>query len=249
MYSITIRFYEELNFFLPYCQKKKDIEISFQGKRSVKDLIESLGIPHVEVDLILVNSESVDFQYLVKDGDLISVYPVFEKFDIRNITKLRSTPLRRVSFVLDVHLAKLARKLRLLGFDVDYSSHRDDEELAVISQKENRILLTRDKQLLMRRIIERGLYVRNQDPEEQVVEIIKRLDLKNECKPFTRCMKCNGIIKFFDYKKHENIIKETIPSGVKSWCNEYYQCETCNHIYWKGSHYDKLMKKIGLYLS
>ena len=82
MYNIIIRFYEELNDFLPEDRRKRDIDFSFQGKRSVKDLIESFGVPHVEVDLILVNGKSVDFSYIVNDGDRISVYPVFETISI-----------------------------------------------------------------------------------------------------------------------------------------------------------------------
>ena len=121
MYRVTIRFYEELNDFLEPSRRKSDIEIVFPERRSVKDLIESFGVPHVEVDLILVNGESVDFSRIVADGDRISVYPVFETLDIGPVTRLRPDPLREPRFVLDVHLRKLARRLRLLGFDVDFS--------------------------------------------------------------------------------------------------------------------------------
>ncbi|HON80431.1 MAG TPA: Mut7-C RNAse domain-containing protein, partial [Spirochaetota bacterium] len=147
MYRVTIRFYEELNDFLPRQDRKRDIEVSFNGRRSIKDFIESMGVPHVEVDLILVHGISVDFNYLIQDGDRISVYPVFERLSIEGVTRLRPAPLRLTRFVLDVHLRKLARRLRLLGFDTDYDEHRDDPELAELSAKENRILLTRDRGL------------------------------------------------------------------------------------------------------
>jgi len=241
MYRITIRFYEELNDFLSRERRKRDIDCTFNGRRSVKDLIESFLVPHVEVDLILVNGESVDFNYIVRDGDRISVYPVFESFDIGRTTMLRPKPLREIKFVLDVHLRKLARRLRLLGFDVNYAEHRDDPELAHISQSEGRVLLTRDRQLLMHRIVDRGLYVRNTDPEKQVLEVLERLDLWEGIRPFSRCIKCNGSVESLDYEGAGEDIILKIPPGVREWCTEYYRCASCGQIYWKGSHYDKLL--------
>jgi len=116
----SIRFYEELNDFLPLERRKVDFSHEFQRRASIKDLIEALGVPHTEVDLILVNGASVDFSYIVRDGDRISVYPMFEAFDIQTVSRVRPQPLRVIRFVLDVHLGKLARYLRLLGFDTLY---------------------------------------------------------------------------------------------------------------------------------
>jgi len=243
MYRVTIRFYEELNDFLPSQNRKKDIDFEFKGRRSVKDLIESFGVPHVEVDLILINGESAGFSRIVADGDRISVYPVFETLDIGPVTRLRPDPLRDPRFVLDVHLRKLARHLRLMGFDVDYRPDRDDDALADIAEREGRILLSRDRQLMMRRKVSRGLYVRNTDPELQVAEVLERLDLKKLCRPFTRCVECNGLIGPVDPGPAG--IEDLIPPGVRSWCREYYQCRGCGRIYWKGSHYEKLMKRVG----
>ncbi|MBP7738436.1 MAG: Mut7-C ubiquitin/RNAse domain-containing protein [Spirochaetes bacterium] len=242
MYRVTIRFYEELNDFIPPVSRKKDIEFEFKGRRSVKDLIESFGVPHVEVDLILVNGESVTFSRIVEDGDRISVYPVFERLDIGNVTRLRPDPLRDPRFVLDVHLRKLARRLRLMGFDVDYHPDRDDDALAGIADRDGRILLSRDRQLMMRKIVSRGLYVRNTDPELQIVEVLERLDLRRLCRPFTRCIECNGLIGPLDPGPAG--VMELIPPGVRSWCREYYRCGGCGKIYWKGSHFEKLMKRV-----
>lgn len=241
MYRVTIRFYEELNDFLPVQQRKRDIEISFSGKRSIKDFIESMGVPHVEVDLILVHGVSVDFNYLIQDGDRISVYPVFERFPIEGASRLRPEPLRQTRFVLDVHLRKLARRLRLLGFDTDYEEHRDDPELADISAQENRILLTRDRGLLKRKKVTRGLIIRNTDPEKQVIEVLQRLYLRNSIQPFTRCITCNGIIAAVDMESETfTSVRDTIPPGVLAWCREYYICASCGKVYWKGSHYDRM---------
>jgi len=243
MYRVTIRFYEELNDFLPPQRRKRDIEVTFPGRRSVKDLIESFCVPHVEVDLVLVNGASVDFSYIVADGDRISVYPVFESFDIAGLTRLRPRPLRETRFVLDVHLAKLARRLRLLGFDVDYAPGRHDAELAAIAASEGRVLLSRDRQLMMRRIVARGLYVRSTDPEQQVREVLDRLDLWGSCRPFTRCIECNGGIAAMDENEAE-AAGDDIPRGVREWCREYYRCLGCGRIYWKGSHYEKLTRRV-----
>lgn len=242
MYRVTIRFYEELNDFLPAADRKKDIDFEFRGRRSVKDLIESFGVPHVEVDLILVNGESVGFSRIVADGDRISVYPVFESLDVGPVTRLRPEALRDPRFVLDVHLRKLARHLRLMGFDVDYRPDRDDDALADIAERDGRILLSRDRQLMMRRKVSRGLYVRNTDPDLQVDEVLERLDLRKLCRPFTRCIECNGLIGPVDPGPAG--IEDLIPPGVRSWCAEYYRCRGCGRIYWKGSHYEKLMKRV-----
>lgn len=242
MYRVTIRFYEELNDFLPAADRKKDIDFEFRGRRSVKDLIESFGVPHVEVDLILVNGESVGFSRIVADGDRISVYPVFESLDVGPVTRLRPEALRDPRFVLDVHLRKLARHLRLMGFDVDYRPDRDDDALADIAERDGRILLSRDRQLMMCRKVSRGLYVRNTDPDLQVDEVLERLDLRKLCRPFTRCIECNGLIGPVDPGPAG--IEDLIPPGVRSWCAEYYRCRGCGRIYWKGSHYEKLMKRV-----
>ena len=147
-HKIYIRFYEELNDFLPEERKKKRFEHQFIDRTSVKDLIESLGVPHTEVDLILVNGKSVNFKYLINDSDDISVYPVFESLDISEVQHLRPKPLREPKFICDVHLGKLARYLRMMGFDVFYKNNFDDEEIVRISLKERRAILTKTEEYL-----------------------------------------------------------------------------------------------------
>lgn len=245
MYNIKVRYYEELNDFLPQGNRNQDFPFSFTGRRSIKDLIESMGVPHVEVDFILANGKPVDFNYIVKDGDRISVYPVFESIDISGATRLRPSPLRDTKFILDVHLRKLARRMRLLGFDTDYDEHHDDALLAEISDREKRILLTCDRRLLMRKIVTRGIIIRSRDPEEQIIEVIERLQLRNLISPFTRCIECNGLIAgvISPFPEFESL-KNRIPSGVLEWCTEFYHCPSCGRIYWRGSHYDRLKERV-----
>lgn len=244
MVQVTLRFYEELSDFLPTEKKKQDFSVAFPLARSVKDLIESLGVPHVEVDLILVNGKTKTFDYLVADGDRISVYPIFERLDITSATKLRPEPLRRSRFIIDVHLKTLAKRLRLLGFDSLYDQKFDDIELARISENQRRILLTRDRQLLMRKNVSRGLFIRNTKPALQLIEVAERLDLTAQLKPFTRCTECNGEI----HPVSLDSVVDLLPRGVQSWCREFHRCGNCGKVYWKGSHYVTLTNYVESFL-
>lgn len=238
--QINIRFYEELNDFLSPEQRKTVFNHELKKERSVKDLIESIGVPHTEIDLIIANGESVDFNYQVQGGDRISVYPVFESLDISPLRHCQPKPLRNTRFILDVHLGRLAAYLRMLGFDTLYRNDYDDPDLADISASEHRILLTCDRKLLMRKQITHGYFVRARLPQQQLLEILSRFDLYNNQKPFTRCMHCNG--KTQPVNKQE--IESQLLPKTKKYYNEFFQCEACNKIYWKGSHYLKMQAMI-----
>ena len=234
--EISIRFYEELNDFLPEKWRKKTFSYSYNQVGSIKDLVESLGVPHTEIDLILVNGQSVDFNYQVQNYDQVSVYPVFEALDITPIIKLRPEPLRTTRFVLDTHLGRLAAYLRMLGFDTLYKNDYDDATLAEISSNEQRILLTCDIQLLMRKLITHGYFVRERQPKKQLLEVIERFDLKNNLHPFTRCLHCNGHVEQVEKKT----IEQHLLPRTKEYYNEFWQCDHCRKIYWKGSHYQRM---------
>ncbi|HLO83717.1 MAG TPA: Mut7-C RNAse domain-containing protein [Nostocaceae cyanobacterium] len=231
-------FYAELNDFLP--RKKRQVKIThhFEETNSIKDLIESLGVPHTEVDCIEVNGEYVNFSYLIQDGDNINVYPI--SAGIKASISVRPESLSVVRFVLDIHLGKLATSLRLLGFDTLYRNDYADEELAQISASETRILLTRDKGLLMRSLVTHGYYVRNTQPEQQIIEVLRRFDLFKLVVPFKRCLRCNGLLK---YVSKQSIIDQ-LPESVHSQIDEFRRCEDCTQIYWKGSHYERLQNFI-----
>lgn len=238
MADLYLRFYEELNDFLPSSKYKREYKITCNFKRSVKDLIESEGVPHAEVDLILVNGAAVDFDHIVEDGDKISIYPVFESFDISDVTKLEDRPLRRPTFILDVHLGKLAKYLRLFGFDTVYSNDYDDEEIALWAAVENRIILTRDIGLLKRSQVDKGYWLRHQKSQKQLEEVFNRFQLYNLCRPFSLCMICNGKITAVS---KEEIADELLPE-TKDTFDEFFKCHHCQKIYWKGSHYEKMIE-------
>ncbi|MCK5201220.1 MAG: Mut7-C ubiquitin/RNAse domain-containing protein, partial [Spirochaetales bacterium] len=226
---VTIRFYEELNDFLEKSKWKVDYAVKTGQGQTVKDLIESENVPHTEVDLILVNSISVDFSYQLKENDRISVFPVFESIDIKNATRLRPLPLRNTQFILDVHLGKLARYLRIGGFDTLYSNSYEDSEIAEIADSEARIVLTRDKGLLKRSIIKRGYWIRSQKAVLQYQEVLKRFDLTGSISMFSRCPSCNGDLK----KTEKKDILERLPENTAKYFNDFKICNDCGKIYWK----------------
>lgn len=231
------RFYAELNEFLPQNRKYKSFSVSFKGRQSVKHLIESSGIPHTEVDLVLVNGQSVDFSYLVRQHDRISVYPVFESLDITPLLRLRPKPLRVPCFVLDGHLGRLAAYLRMLGFDALYRGDFDDEELAEISAGQSRILLTRDRGLLKRRLVTRGFCLRTKEPRQQLLDVVQRFDLLAQINPFTRCISCNGILQEVDKSE----ILEQLQQKTRKYFDHFSRCQECGKIYWKGSHHERML--------
>lgn len=232
MARAVFRFYEELNDFLAPEQRKVAFEHVFSRRTSVKDMIEALGVPHPEVELILVNGASAGFGHIVRDGDRIAVYPVFESFDIAEHLCVREQPLRAVRFVLDTHLGTLARYLRLCGFDTLYRNDYRDDELAEISAAQHRTLLTRDRFLLKRRIVTHGYCVRCDHPPHQLTEIVHRFQLRNAIRPFTRCARCNGEL--------HDVNKDTIAHRLEPLTRRYYDtfrmCSDCGRIYWRGSH-------------
>lgn len=238
MINLLLRFYEELNDFLPLEKRKMSFNYAVAPHTAIKDVIESVGVPHTEIDLILVNQQSVDFTYQVKEGDYISVYPVFEAIDIKEIVHLHPEPLRNTQFILDVHLGKLARYLRLLGYDVAYSTHLSDSEIIERSQKEKRIILTRDVGLLKNKSVTHGYWIRHIEINKQVTEVLERFDLFRQCKPFTRCMECNGILDNVDKK---DIVPDLSERILKSY-QDFKRCNQCKKIYWQGTHYNKLKK-------
>jgi len=240
MHKVYLRFYEELNDFLPKEKRKIRFEHNYIDRTSVKDMIESLGVPHTEIDLILVNGKSVNFNYLINDGDDISVYPVFESLDISGVQHLRPKPLRSPKFIADVHLGRLTRYLRMTGFDVLYKNNFSDEEIIRISLNEKRAILTRDRGILKRTEVTHGYWLRSTKVKEQLIEVIKRFDLKNEIKEFTRCIECNTKLKKISKSK---IINE-LPPKVAHWHNEFFICPSCRKVYWKGSHYQKMLRLI-----
>ena len=232
------RFYEELNDFLPPERRRVAFDYSVAGTRSVKDAIESIGVPHTEVDLVLVDGESVGFGRVLRGGERVAVYPVFERLDIAPLQHLRPRPLREPRFVLDCHLGKLARHLRLAGFDCLYRNDYRDSEIVNAAIAERRIVLTRDVGLLKQRLVARGYFVRATGSEEQLREVIRALQLEAGLRPFARCRECNAELR--DVPKAE--VSARLPEKVRAAYQRFRSCPGCGRLYWEGTHFERLRR-------
>ncbi len=233
---VELRFYEELNDFLPAARRKRAFALEVDRARSVKDAIEAAGVPHTEVDLVLVDGRSVDFAHVLRGGERVAVYPMFERLDIAPLARLRARPLRDPSFVADTHLGKLARHLRMAGFDTLYHADWGDERLIEIAARERRTILTRDKGLLRRRQVERGCFVRAVASEAQLAEVVHALQLESALRPFTRCRECNEPLE----EVARDAVLDRLPGKVRDLYARFKRCAACGRVYWEGSHYQRM---------
>jgi uncharacterized protein len=236
MTGLTFRFYGHLNQFLPVHLRQCSFDYRVKDHPSIKNVIETLGVPHTEVDLILAGGESVNGSHRVRAGERIAVYPVFSSFEISAETKVRPAPLPDSRFVVDNHLGKLAHLLRMTGFDALYDPHADDQELAYISAGQQRILLTHDRTLLHRKNVVYAYHVWSQKPEEQLIEVLRRYQLYGQVRLFERCIICNSLL----VPAEKESIRLLVPPRIYEACATFKVCQTCERVYWQGSHYENM---------
>jgi uncharacterized protein with PIN domain/sulfur carrier protein ThiS len=237
-FTVRLTVYGDLDFFLPSTKRGGAVERQLSEKTSVKDVIESCGIPHPEIDVILVNGKAVDFAYALTADAEIELYPPgiesaqFQEkhLQVDTITK----------FVADGHLGKLVRDLRLLGIDVAYDPAAEDRQLVTIASRENRALLTRDRRLLMHAAVKHGYYPRSQNPLRQTIEVLRRFDLGSALSAFSRCLRCGALLERAEKKK---VIGQLEPL-TKIYYDEFRRCTGCRQVYWSGSHFAKLQKRL-----
>ena len=238
--GVSIRFYAELNDFLSPAYRQVRFMPPIAERATVKHLIESLGVPHPEVDLVLVNDQPVGFSHVVQIGDRISVFPRFRRLDLGPWALSRQLAVTEPRFALDAHLGKLATYLRILGFDTYYRNDVDDETLAEVAAAEGRFLLTRDRALLMRRTVEAGMYVRDDDPERQAVEVIRRFGLLPLIVPFRRCLHCNRLLE----PVSKQAIEHRLLPKTRRYHHEFRLCPGCDQVFWRGSHWEHMQALI-----
>jgi uncharacterized protein with PIN domain len=231
------RFYADLNDFLPREKQGVPFLFPFKGRPAVKDTLEALGVPHPEVDLILANAAVVTFAYHLMHGDEISVYPMFRQIDLSPLSRLRSGPPPQ-RFVLDTHLGRLAAYLRMCGFDTRYRNDFDDRTLADISSREGRVLLTRDRGLLKRRVVVFGYCLRSTNPRMQLIEVLRRYRLFTALIPFRRCMRCNGLLTAATPAQ----VAARVPPRTRAHFTRFRLCDSCGQVYWRGAHYDRMQR-------
>jgi len=237
-FKIRLSFHGDLSVFLRSKAGDAVIERPLAEKTSVKDVIESCGVPHPEVDLILVNEQVVGFDHTMANSAKVAVFPVENRGTFHTEQRLQTISISR--FVADGHLGALTRNLRLLGFDVAYDQNADDRQLLEVMARENRALLTRDRRLLMHAIVQHGCYPRSQNADEQTIEVVRRFDLSELIAPFTRCLRCNAPL---EQAAKTNIIDKLEPL-TKVYYHQFRRCSGCKQIYWSGSHFPKLQKRI-----
>lgn len=238
--QLSLRFYGSLNDFLLPRQQQQAFAYYLTMPATVKAVVEAVGVPHPEVDLILVNGESVNFDHWVKAGDYVSVYPQFYAIDTAAVSAVRPHAPAQVRFVVDVHLGKLATYLRLLGLDTLYQNNWDDPLLAQLAHAQQRWLLTQDRGLLKRSLVVYGYCVRSHVPQQQLKEIVERFNLRAQIAPLQRCPRCNGEITQVETGQ----IAERLPAQTQLEYDQFFQCLSCWKIYWKGAHYQRIQQLI-----
>lgn len=217
-----------LNDFLPRDQRDQLIHVQFRERQSVKHLAESLGVPHPEIGRVQVNGQEEPLNVITKDQDRVEIYPIPDGYP------------GEPRFILDIHLGRLTAYLRMLGFDCLYKTDYEDAQLAAIAAEEQRILLTRDRRLLMRKSVTDGYCLRSLDSLAQLTEVVRRFDLVNRAIPFHRCLRCNHLLE----PVSKEAILDRLEPLTKKYFDEFRICPACGQIYWKGSHYDKMEKLI-----
>ncbi|HJV61125.1 MAG TPA: Mut7-C RNAse domain-containing protein [Albitalea sp.] len=231
-----LRFYEELNDFLAPHRRKREFELRCAENATVKNAIESVGVPHTEVELILADGEPVGFDHRVHPGERISVYPMFEAFDVSPLLRLRPQPLRDPRFIADAQLGGLARWLRMLGFDTAFDNQAGDADIRARAAAESRTILTRDRQLLICRDVTHGCYVHALQPAQQVREVVQRLQLASQARPFTRCLRCNEALQPVE----KAAVLAQLPPRVARGHERFMQCPRCRRVYWQGDHHRRM---------
>jgi hypothetical protein len=245
MVTATFRFYEELNDFLVPDRRKQEFTCPCARAATTKHMIEALGVPHTEVELILVNGESADFNRILRDGDRVAVYPRFEAMDVTPLLLVREYPLRETRFVADSHLGGLAHMLRMMGFDTLYDNQFHDDYIVAIAEQDGRIVLTRDRELLKRRTITHGCYLHALKTEEQLREIVERLDLARSARPFTLCLHCNAPLHPVDKAS----VFDRLPPRVQANYERFSTCDMCGRVFWEGSHWRNMRRVLDGLLS
>ena len=236
MVTASFRFYGELNNFIAPERRGRATDAECARAATTKHMIEAIGVPHTEVDVVLVNGEPAGFGRLLEDGERVTIYPLFTTLDVSELARVRAPLPAEPRFVADAHLGGLARFLRMAGFDTLYDNNFMDGEIEQLSVAENRVVLTRDRELLKRRGVTHGCYVHAIRPGEQFREIVRRLRLAGGIRPFTLCLKCNAPLRGIPKAD----VLDRLPRSVRERHTEFSMCDVCQGVFWKGSHWQRM---------
>lgn len=235
-HAATFRFHGDLDHLLVRKYRSPHITYHFLANPGIKDAVEAMGVPHTEVDVIVVNGHSVSFSYPLQHQDVVDVYPVQADVPLMRPLHLSPLPPEPIRFVLDVHLGTLARRLRLFGFDACYRNEFPDAEILRIALRDHRIILTRDSGLLKHRRVQHGYLVRSDQMVRQLLEVLQRYDLFRQVRLWSRCLKCNGLL---DAVEKAVVLPELEPR-TRLYYDVFHRCRSCGRIYWQGSHFENI---------
>ena len=246
MVTATFRFHQVLGVFLPRDRRGRTFAAACAQRSTTKHMIEALGVPHTEVEMVLVNREESAFDRVIVEGDHVAVYARFELHAIGPYAvpvqeRPRDRPRARMRFIADSHLGGLARLLRMAGYGTLYDNHYHDDDVERLAQQDDRIVLTRDRELLKRRAVVHGCYIHAFDPVRQLQELFDRLDLAGGARPFSLCLHCNMALRAVDKAS----VAERLPPSVRALHDSFTICDTCLRIYWKGSHHRRMAALLG----
>jgi uncharacterized protein with PIN domain len=224
-------------------QYRPDTEIHYPLSRqaSIKDILEAVGIPHTEIGGIEKGSRQLDFSYLPQPGEKLGIYPVPAGAAALQPSLLRPDPPTEIRFLVDINVARLASLLRMAGFDtvsIGEAEHVPAKrEIALQSARTERIILSRDKELLKHREVTFGRLVRNQDPTARLYEIVSFYGLHSDLLPFSRCLRCNGMLEPVDKER----VMDQLEPLTKKYYYRFRRCGACSQVYWKGSHHERMI--------
>lgn len=235
-FTATFHYFGNLQKLLKRKYRAEAVAYHFRGHPGIKDAIETMGVPHTEVEAILANGCPVDFKYQLQHLDTLEVYSPFSSIPVKNLVPLRSSHFYPVSFILDVHLGKLARRLRLLGFDSFYRNDLGDAEILQLSFEQGRIILTCDRGILKHRRVVHGCLVRSAQVDEQVREVLARYQLYDQVRPWLRCLACNGLLKGVE----KELIEDRLELKTRLYYADFHRCRACDRLYWRGSHFQRI---------
>ena len=240
--QLTVRLHGVLNDFVAPERRGQAFTHELQGSPSVKDLIESLGPPHPEVDVVCVDGEPVGFGHRAEEGTRLDVYPALAPAAARVAQEARvGPPLPDMPrFILDVGLGRLSGFLRMLGFDTLWRNDYADDQLARLSRDEARVLLTRDLGVLKRSEVVQGYYPRATDPAHQLVEVVRRYGLTSRMRPFSRCIACNAPLSTATPEE----VQGRVPEGVAQRHRHFQQCPGCQRVFWPGTHHERMQSLV-----
>ena len=223
-------FHGDLAPLLPPERRDGPFAYPFNGGQSAKHLVEAVRVPHTEIGELRIDDQPASLDRLIQHGERVDVFPCTPPTD----------PELDPRFILDNHLGRLAAHLRLLGLDCLYRNDYQDEELAAVCAVERRILLTRDRCLLMRKAVLRGRLVRSLQSGEQASEILRRYNLTSLIQPFKRCIRCNGLLQPVDKAEIDHALQPL----TRLYFDDFRRCDRCGQVYWKGSHYARMQNWI-----